>query len=74
MWHNMAGNYKGVCVLGRVGGGGWGWCLKMLNLTNFMIALKCSWIRRLLTSNSKWVNMFTLATGISTNELIIFGE
>ena len=44
--------------------------LKMINLSNFVIALKSSWIRRLFMDNSKWVNLFKSVSNISTNELI----
>lgn len=32
--------------------------LKMININNFIAAMKCTWVRRLYNSNSKWQNIF----------------
>ena len=32
--------------------------LKMINLKSFIYSLKCSWVRRIFQSESKWQNIF----------------
>ena len=46
----------------------------MINVNNYIIALKNAWIRRMLTNNTKWANLFKSITGISTLDLIIHGD
>ncbi len=47
--------------------------LKMIDFENFMIALKSSWIRRLIFSNSKWTNLFKANFGHNMQTLMKFG-
>lgn len=47
--------------------------LKMIDFENFMIALKSSWIRRLIFSNSKWTNLFKANFGYNMQTLMKFG-
>lgn len=46
--------------------------LKMINIHNFMIALKTSWIKRLIFNESKWKYLFESVT--TTKKFISFGN
>ena len=46
--------------------------LKMINIHLFMIALKCTWIRKLFSSNCKWLNI--LFTNIDKEKLFKLGN
>lgn len=46
----------------------------MINIYNFLIALKTSWIRRLILNDSKWKYLFESETNSSINELMYFGN
>jgi hypothetical protein len=48
--------------------------IRMLNIYNFKTSLKCAWIRRVFRNNSKWITLFNSVTGITTNDLIIYGD
>ena len=48
--------------------------VKMINVNNYITALKNAWIRRMFTNNPKWTNLFKSITGISTMDLIIHGD
>lgn len=48
--------------------------LKLINNYNFLIALKTSWIRRLILNDSKWKYLFESETNSSINELMYFGN
>lgn len=48
--------------------------LKMIDYSDFTHALKSSWIRRLLTSKSKWVNLLEAQLKIKINDLWIKGS
>lgn len=46
----------------------------MIDYSDFTLALKSSWIRRLLTSKSKWVNLLEAQMKIKINNLWIKGS
>ena len=47
----------------------------MIDYTNFIIALKSSWIRRLIIAkNSKWKTLFETEFGISIADVLKFGS
>ena len=48
--------------------------IKMPNIQHVMMSLKSSWIKRLLLNNKKWVNLFQSISGLTTHNLIIYGD
>lgn len=48
--------------------------LKMIDYSDFTHALKLSWIRRLLSSKSKWINLLEAEMKIKINDLWIKGS
>ena len=49
--------------------------LKMIDIFNFITALKCSWVRRLIKADTPWVNMFKSYYGKKCIERITdFGD
>ena len=41
----------------------------MINITNFIAALKATWIRRVLMNHSKWHTLFQVSTAITVNDI-----
>ena len=49
--------------------------LKMTNIDNHIIAMKCSWIKRIFTGGQMWIHLFTLTFGEdSVNSLYDMGD
>lgn len=46
---------------------------RMTNVEIFIKSLKLTWIRRLLTTNSSWIGIFSEITGCHTSKLCHFG-
>ena len=46
----------------------------MIHISSFVKALKLTWIRRILQTNSSWVNLFIESTQCSINSLCDFGN
>ena len=65
IWQSRTDRIKRDTLMQEYGKGG----LKMINLKNYMLALKSTWIRRLIVNTSKCVSIFeTMYTKI--NDLI----
>ena len=48
--------------------------LKMINLTNYIISLKSSWLRRCIVSNSSWTNLFVCTNYCNIQDIINYGD
>ena len=46
----------------------------MLNIYHVVTSLKSTWMKRRFLNDSKWVNLFNLATDLTTRDLIIHGD
>lgn len=67
-WHSPQ-NKKNIVIQDyRLGG------LKMIDYSDFTLALKSSWIRRLLSSKYKWINLLEAQMKIKINDLWIKGS
>lgn len=67
-WHSPQ-NKKNIVIQDyRLGG------LKMIDYSDFTLALKSSWIRRLLSSKYKWINLLKAQMKIKINDLWIKGS
>jgi len=62
VWNGSSKISKNVLIKEYSEGG-----LKMIDIFSFIIALKCSWIRRLITGNGKWINIIKMT--IDTQKL-----
>ena len=70
IWQNKPEKIKREILIQDYNKGG----IKMLHFSNFMMALKASWIKRLLTSDSKWVTLFQAVTKLKTEDMFKFGD
>ena len=48
--------------------------LKMVNLNNFIISLKCSWIQRIVQGGQSWMSTFKAVFGNITHGFLDFGN
>jgi len=62
VWNGSSKISKNVLIKEYSEGG-----LKMIDIFSFIIALKCSWMRRLITGNGKWINIIKMT--IDTQKL-----
>ena len=69
VWNNKPDKIKRNSVVQDYKNGG----LKMIDFKNFMIALKSSWIRRLIFSQSNWIKLFESQFGYSLQTIISLG-
>ena len=46
----------------------------MINITNFIAALKARWIRRVLMNHSKGHTLVQVSTGITVNDIVIYSD
>ena len=48
--------------------------LKMMNLMNYIMSLKSSWLGRLITSNSRWTKLFECINHCNIHDIINYGD
>ena len=66
IWKNGLDKIKRTTLESNIPNGG----LKMVNIENFILGLKCTWIRRLIISNKKpWAVLFQTNYGLIQNFL-----
>ena len=65
IWQNKPDKVKRDLIIQNYRNGG----LNMINISNYITSLKCTWIRRLHVSNAKWTTLFTSITGMDRKEL-----
>jgi hypothetical protein len=70
IWHNNHEKLKRTLITQDHKDGG----IKMININNFMTAIKCTWIRRMILKNSKWITLFKSVTKLSARDLIMYGD
>ena len=71
IWKSKTDRIKRNVLNGGYDNGG----LKMLDLTNFIPALKCVWLRRILKSCTDWAHLFETNYGSEfTKNLADFGD
>ena len=46
----------------------------MINKTNFIAALKATWIRRVLMNHSKGHTLFQVSTGTTANDSVMYSD
>ena len=46
----------------------------MININNFIAALKATWIRRVLMNHSKGHTLFQVSTGMTVNDIVIYSD
>ena len=46
----------------------------MININNFIAALKTTWIRRVLMNHLKWHTLFQVSTGSTVNDIVIYSD
>ena len=68
IWQSSTDRIKREILMQHYSKGG----LKMLNIKNYIVALKTTWIRRLVTKDSKYINIFETQYP-KVNDLIIRG-
>ena len=68
IWQSSTDRIKREILMQDYSKGG----LKMLNIKNYIVALKTTWIRRLVTKDSKYINIFETQYP-KVNDLIIRG-
>ena len=68
IWQSSTDRIKREILMQDYSKGG----LKMLNIKNYIVALKTTWIRRLVTKDSKYINIFETQYP-KVNDLIISG-
>ena len=67
IWKNGPDKIKRSIMESNIPNGG----LKMVNIKNFILGLKCTWIRRLITNNNKpWAVLFQTNFGTIPNFMI----
>ena len=70
IWQNKPDKIKRDLITQEYQEGG----IKLINITNFIAALKATWIRRVLMNKSKGHNLFQVSTGITVNDIVIYGD
>ena len=71
IWKSKCDKVKRAVVTQEYLSGG----LKMVNIDHFIKSLKCSWIKKLIVSNSPWVDIFVAINGHDVGRKILdFGD
>ena len=71
IWGSQCDKVKRSIVTQKYTSGG----LHMVNLNNFLISLKCSWIKRLISGEQDWINIFESIYGCNViRYLFDFGD
>ena len=70
LWNKKPPKIKKEVLYQNISSGG----LRMVELNNFIVALKITWIRRLITTNVKWSKLFEVITQCSLRDLTSNGD
>ena len=70
IWNYKVERIKRKVLIKNIEDGG----VKMPNIKHFNKALKITWIKRLLLSDSKWTKMFEAETHTKAQHIVVFGD
>ena len=70
VWDNKPEKVKRDLITQDYSKGG----LKMINIRNYIISLKSSWLRRLIVSNSRWTRLFEYINQCNIHDMINYGN